>query len=316
MAAQVRGTQKLVDQMGWVIRRPLLSFLEIGWRWVFGIPFLIVCWRQMQQIAIAVPPDDTGVNNLNTQNPWVAIVQLNGVWTHYQPHVASALRWLLPVAALAWIAISAFGRSVVFKRLEGGVRFSPLPMIPLQAAWLVFLGITVWCWLRSMQWAAATHILPNGDSDLVGYFIWAIFLSLGFFSLWAVVSWPVSIAPVLMLKEKRSAASALGESFRLGRTFTSKIMEINLVMGIVKLMLIVLAMVFSAAPLPFSDELGPGALRVVSACAVGFYLVSNDYFQVVRLKSFFEFWRTFRGEQQTDLTTESIVELANERLTW
>ena len=34
-------------------------------------------------------------------------------------------------------------------------------------------------------------------------------------------------------------------------------------MGIVKLGLIVLAMVFSAAPLPFSDELGPGALHAV-----------------------------------------------------
>ena len=48
-------------------------------------------------------------------------------------------------------------------------------------------------------------------------------------------------------------------------------------MGIVKLALIVLAMVFSAAPLPFSDELGPTAMHVVRRRPTLFYLVASDY---------------------------------------
>ena len=91
------------------------------------------------------------------------------------------------------------------------------------------------------------------------------------------------------------ALSALAASFRLGRTFSGKLMEINLVMGIVKLALLVLTMVFSAAPLPFSDQLGPEALRTVSLGACAFYIVASDYFQVVRLKAFLEFRRTFRA---------------------
>jgi hypothetical protein len=82
----------------------------------------------------------------------------------------------------------------------------------------------------------------------------------------------------------------------LGRAFTSKLMEVNLVMGIVKLALVVLAMVFSAAPLPFSDQLGPDAMHAVWAGASIFYLVASDYFHVVRLKSYIEFWRTYRGD--------------------
>ena len=66
-------------------------------------------------------------------------------------------------------------------------------------------------------------------------------------------------------------------------------------MGIVKLALIVLAMVFSAAPLPFSDELGATRLHFVWAASTIFYFVASDYFQVVRLKGFVEFWRIFRG---------------------
>lgn len=78
---------------------------------------------------------------------------------------------------------------------------------------------------------------------------------------------------------------------------TAKLVEINMVMGIVNLALIVLAMVLSAAPLPFSDQLGPEALRGVWTAAVIFYLVASDYFQVVRLKGFLEFWKLFCGSQ-------------------
>jgi hypothetical protein len=296
MAHPVRGTQTLVDQMGWVFSHPLFTMLEVGWRWIFGVPFLIVCWLQAQQIAAAVPPESAGLNNLDTQNPWVAVLQLGNVWTHYQPHVAAVFYWLAPSAALVWVVVSGLGRGLVLARLEPGVRFRPVAMILFQAGWLGLLTLTLWGWLGCIQWVAATHIFPNGEADLIGYSIWAIFLTLGFYTLWALISWPLTIAPLLVLLEERSAAASFVESLKLGKAFTGKLMEINLVMGIVKLMLIVLAMVFSAAPLPFSDQLGPGALRVVTACSAIFYLVSSDYFQVVRLKSFIEFWHTFRGQ--------------------
>jgi hypothetical protein len=298
MAHPVRGTQKLVDQMGWVFQRPLLTMSEIGWRWLFGVPLLLVCWRQVRQILAAVPPESTGFTSIDSQNPWVAAVQLANVWDHYQPHVAAVLAWLAPAAAIAWAIVSGLGRSFVLRRIEPHLRFRPLAMIALQAAWLVLLASIFWGWFRSIQWAAATHITAGGEADLVGYSIWTIFLSLGFFTLWALVNWPLSVAPMLMLLEGRSASSSLGQSFSLGKAFNGKLMEINLVMGIVKLALIVLAMVFSAAPLPFSDELGQGAMHLVWAGATLFYLVASDYFHVVRLKSFVELWRTYRGDMR------------------
>ena len=62
------------------------------------------------------------------------------------------------------------------------------------------------------------------------------------------------------------------------KQFTGKLVEINLVMGIVKLALIVLAMVLSAAPLPFSDQLGADALHWVDALAVGVLSCSQRLF--------------------------------------
>ncbi len=294
MAAPLRGTQSLVGHMGWVFKRPSLMAIEVAWRWVFGVPLLMVCWVQSQRILAVLTPDSAGLSAVDAQNPWIAVVKLNDAWALYQPHVAAVLRWLVPVAALAWVVVSGVGRNLVLKRMERRLRFRPVKMIALQAAWLVLLAAVGWGWFRSMQWAAATHITASGDPDLVGYSIWAIFLSLSFFTLWALVSWALSVAPLLMLLEERSVLSALLRSLRLGKTFTGKLVEINMVMGIVKMALIVLAMVFSAAPLPFSDQLGGGALHVVWAASTVFYLLANDYFQLVRLKGFVEFWKMFR----------------------
>jgi hypothetical protein len=168
-------------------------------------------------------------------------------------------------------------------------------MVALQAAWLALLCVTFWGWFSCMRWVAASHMNAGGEPDLIGFAIWAIVLSLAFFTMWALISWTLSITPLLFLLENRGVLSSLAESLRLGREFTGKLAEINLVMGIVKLALIVLAMVFSAAPLPFSDELGPQAMHVVWAAATLFYLVASDYFHVVRLKGFMEFWRRYRG---------------------
>jgi len=300
MTAPLRGTQSLVGQMGWVFGRPALIALEVAWRWVFGIPFLALCWIEARHILAVVPPDTAGLNTVDAQNPWVASVQIARAWALYQPHVATALNWFVPMAALAWVVISGFGRSLVLQRVDPALSsrrsFRPLPVMALQAGWLALLGAAWWGWYRSMAWVSATHITADREPDLIGFAFWAIFLALGFFTAWALVSWPLSIAPLVMLLEDCGPGQALARSLRLEKAFNGKLIEINLVMGIVNLALIVLAMVFAAAPLPFSDQLGADALHEISIAALVFYLLAGDYFQLVRLKGFVEFWKMFRSD--------------------
>jgi hypothetical protein len=301
---RLRGTQSAVGQMGWVFMRPSLTALEVAWRWVIGIPVLLISWTQSAKILAALPPSSTGLDLVTLQDPWTSAVRLADAWDLYRPHVMHVLAWLAPAAAIAWVVISGLGRNLVMMRLEPRVRFRPLSVMVLQAAWLAFLALTCWGWYCSISWAAVTHIGNGAEPDLVGYTMWAIFLTLGFFTLWAVVNWPVAMAPMLVLLEERSPLSALRESFRLGRTFSSKLVEINLVMGIVKLALLVVAMVFSAVLVPFSDEVGAGALHLEWIFVSLFYLIASDYFHVVRLKGFVEFWRTFRSASETFIIEE------------
>lgn len=291
----VRATQSAVGQMGWVFARPSLTALEVAWRWIFGAPVLLVCWIQGQGILARLPPQSTGLDKVDLQDPWLSAVLLADAWDLYRPHVVHVLVWLGPLAAVAWIVISALGRNLVMRRLEPGLPFRPFSMIALQAAWLAALILTCWTWFRSIGWAAARHIGNGAEPDLVGYTVWVIVFTLGFFTLWALISWAVAIAPMLVLLERRTAFSALRQSLRLGKPFTSKLVEINLVMGIVKLALLVLAMVFSSVLIPFAEQIGAGTLHVEWIVVSIFYFVASDYFQVVRLKGFIEFWHTFRG---------------------
>jgi hypothetical protein len=292
----LRGTQTVVGQMGWVFTRPSLTMLEVTWRWLFGAPLIAICWIQAQHILAVLPVDATGLNGLDPSNPWVSSLKLAAAWDIYRPHIVDALHWLAPVAAIAWIVLSALGRNLVLKRIEPGIPFRPVALIALQAAWLAMLALTGWAWLRAIGWAAATHIGTGEEPDLVGYTMWVIFLTLGFFTLWAFASWAVTIAPMLVLLEDCGPATALSRSLRLGRPFTNKLVEINLVMGIVKLALLVVAMVFSSVLIPFSEQVGTSALHLEWVIVSIFYFIASDYFQVVRLKGFVEFWKVFRGE--------------------
>jgi len=303
----VRGTQLLVEHMGEVIRRPALTFLEIAWRWLVGIPFLWVFWTEWQKVLAAYPVTASGFAQVDTVNPWVGLVQMGGVWDYYAPHAFAILRWLLPAVAIAWILGSAVGRNLILMRMNPGVRFRPLPMMLLQACWLALVALVTWGWFVSIRWTAVTHFHQGIEPELVGFFVWSIFLSLGFYSAFALLSWPFSVAPVLMLLERRSALSALAQGFRLGKGFSSKAAEINMTLGVAKLGIIVLAMVLSAAPLPFADQLSPAALRLVTCASFVFYMVANDYFQVVRLRAVVEFRRIFRGSAPERESSQDVI---------
>ncbi|UWZ83251.1 hypothetical protein [Occallatibacter riparius] len=290
----VRGTQSIVGQMGWVFARPSLTVIEVVWRWLVGAPILFVCWVQLQKIVAELPPETTGLNALDITNPWVSALKLAVAWDMYRPHLVMVLRWLVPAAAIAWIVVSGIGRNIVLRRMEPRITFRPVAMIVLQAAWVAVFAITGWAWWASIGWAANSHIGTGAEPDLVGYTMWAIFLTLGFFTLWALINWVVAIAPMILLLEDCSTTEALARSFKLGKPFTSKLVEVNLVMGIVKLALLVLAMVFSSVLIPFADQVGAGTLHVEWLFVSVFYFVASDYFHVVRLKGFIEFWHIFR----------------------
>ncbi len=286
------GTQSLVKVIAECWHRPGLLGLELAWRWGFGIPALaLIAWLGWR-LAARLPLDQIDLSQFSLRYPiaasqWVAtVVGLVG------PPILHLVRWLAPLLAVLWAVASGLGRNVVLRRLDPQMRSAPLTLIWLQLLRIAALGATVIGWWYGLRWAAATT-LGGAEPNLVGYFAWAICLSLGAFTAWALLSWILSIAPMIALVEGVGLAGALTRSLRLGG-LAGELAEVNLILGIVKIILVLLALILSATPVPFTATMQGPPLYMWWAGVTVVYMAFSDFFQVARLGVFIRLWRAYR----------------------
>jgi hypothetical protein len=288
----VRGTQSLVHTLAGCWSRPSLLALEVAWRWLFGAPALLLLYSIGARIFAATSHqlEATGISDFALQDPMRGVVMVSDAFAILRPPVTHALVWLAPLLALGWSFVAGIGRNLVLRRYDPTLPKKPFSLIGLQLLRIIALGGSFAVWFLAIHWSAG-YALGGNEPNLVLYCALVICLSLGIFTLWALLSWVFSIAPLLALLENRGIFGSLYRSLRLG-PLTGKLVEVNLVMGIVKLALIVLAMVFSATPLPFASVMQGPPLYLWWTAVTLLYLAASDFFQVARLVAFIQFWRT------------------------
>jgi hypothetical protein len=215
------------------------------------------------------------------------------------PPVLRVTLWLAPVMVMAWVVVSSIGRTVVLRRADARLHRQVGTLIVLQAMRVIALlgSFSVWFWcMESVAELTVTGPVAVGvEPNLVGYFALVIVATLGLFTLWAVVSWALSVAPLLAMLRGLGVRGSLAAAFRLG-PLRSKLVEINLVMGIVKIALIVLAMVFSATPLPFESVTTPEFLFWWWVGVTVLYFLGSDFFHVARQVAYLQLWRAYESQ--------------------
>jgi hypothetical protein len=292
----VRGTQSFVHTLSECWRRPSLTGLEVLWRWLFGIPALLIVWTIARRILAEAPLNFAALRAMTVTNPLKASETLAEAMAVLLPPLSRVGGWLVPLLLVSWVIWSSLGRTVVLRRVDGTLQARPLTLMALQAIRVVALAGSFAVWFLCLQWAANTTVTAplehGGEPNLVGYFAMGIVLTLGLFTLWAVVSWVLSVAPLLAMLRGLGVRASLAAAFRLG-PLKSKLVEINLVMGIVKIALIVLAMVFSATPLPFESVTTPEFLTWWWIGVAVLYFIASDFFHVARLVGYLHLWRAF-----------------------
>jgi hypothetical protein len=308
----VRGTQSFVYTLSACWQRPGLTGLEVLWRWVIGVPALGLIGSRAKAILAAHTAGTSELSRLGldhallsdpvgalTANPMGAVDKLTGAISLLLPDVIKSAVWMAPVLLVAWILVSSIGRTVVLRRVDARLVARPGILMCLQAIRMAALAGTLALWWGSIQTTARVAvtdpIAAGQEPNLVLYCALAIVSTLGLFTLWAVVSWVFSVAPLLTMLRGLGAGASLKAAFRLGPV-KAKLVEINLVMGIVKIALIVLALVFSASPLPFETVATEGFLLWWWAAVTVLYLVGSDFFHVVRLVAYLDLWRAFESE--------------------
>jgi hypothetical protein len=279
-------------------KNPLWTALEVLWRWVYGIPALLVLWYEGTRLLKTVPLNIAALKSMSILDAMSASKTLAEAMAVVLPPLAHLLAWLGPVLVLVWVLVSSVGRTVVLRRVDSRLHSRLGTLMVLQAVRVVALLGSFAIWFVYMQWAARVNIVGpisvGGEPNLVGYSTLAIVGTLGLFSLWAIASWGLSVAPLLAMLRNIGVGKSFAAAFHLG-PLKSKLMEINLVMGIVKIALIVLAMVLTACPLPFEAVATPQFMFWWWLGVTVLYFVASDFFHVARLVAYLELWRTYEG---------------------
>jgi hypothetical protein len=303
-AGTVRGTQSFVHVLSHCWKHPSWTALEVLWRWVYGIPALLVLWYEGARILKTVPLDVAALKGMSVLDPMATAKTLAEAMLVLLPPVLQVAAWLGPLMVLVWIVVSSLGRTIMLRRVDSRLHARVGTRIVLQAIRVTALLGSFAVWFAGMEWAAkvnvASPIAVGNEPNLVGYFAMVIVGTLGLFSLWAIASWGLSVAPLLAMLRDVGVGGSFAAAFRLG-PLKSKLMEINLVMGIVKIALIVLAMVLSACPLPFEAVATPEFMAWWWAGVTVIYFIASDFFHVARLVSYLELWRTYEGEEGSSL---------------
>jgi hypothetical protein len=277
-------------------KRPSLTALEVAWRWTFGAPAAAVIWFQALRVVRESGVDLGALRRISIPDPQGDAAILVQLWDALRPGAERLAEWLVPALLVMWVVVSALGRTAVLRRADRTLKVRLGSMMVLQAVRVVALGGRFVLWFILVQWAGRVAIsgpiAAGGEPSPVLYAALLIVASLGLFTLWAVMSWGLSVAPLVAMLRGIGPGAALAASIRLG-AMRGKLVEINLVMGIVKIALIVLAMVASASPLPFQSVESAGFLTWWYVGVTVVYFVASDFFHVVRLVAYLDLWRLY-----------------------
>lgn len=285
-------------------KQPSLLARELVWRWLYGLPLLAVLFEAARRLGAATGTQvqATGVNDFSLQFPMQGAMAIAQAWYVLWAPVAHMLVWLLPAAMAGWALAAGLGRNLLARGYDRSLPWRPGPMIVLQLLRVAALYLAVAVWFGSIRWAAnfsLSGVSPAAETvaepSLVLYCGLVVAISVGTILLWLLASWVFSIAPLLSLLERRGVGASLARSVRLG-PMTGKLVEINLVMGFLKLASMVLVMVLSATPLAFVVSVTGIWLYVWWGAVSVLYLVLSDFFQVARAVAFMELWKFYWGD--------------------
>ena len=306
-AGKVRGTQSFVGTLSAVWRRPWLVALEVAWRWSFGAPALALVLFKVRLVLLAatggsLDPARLGLDSVLLHDPVGALsADPLGAASKFAvalslvaPGLEKLALWLVPLVLIGWVVQSSVGRTMVLRYVDDTLHVRVGTLMLLQSLRVAVLTAVFAVWLRLMGWSA--HLAVTGpialkaEPNLVLFCGLVIVISLGMFCGWAAVSWAFGIAPLLAMARDLGALASLRATLALGRV-RAKLVEINLVLGIVKIMLIVLLMVFSATPLPFASVETTEFLAWWWLGVFLLYLVASDFFHVARMVGYLDLWR-------------------------
>ena len=273
---------------GWraITRTPLLILCEISWRWTFGIAL----WSVLAYIAFSslgqVQMTDTEIRLLHALDPRASSYVLLRVMNAIVPVVLRVFAYTLPALIVLWIAAATFGRAATLRALLGPrcrkVRWSALVGVNVLRVALLFVAI-----LAFVGSSVLVGRMFRGEPEFLGA---AILLSLGVnllvVSMWSLLNWFLTLAPIFVLRDGAGTFGAFGESVDLFRERSGPYMGAAMGLGLVRLALITVVSVLSVIPLGMIGTSPMMAVIVAGITLALVYYALTDAVQIWRIAAY------------------------------
>ncbi len=288
----LRGTQSLVGVITFVFRHPSLTALELLWRWLAAAPLLALAWHSLAPAFQAIPLDAAALQSMTFFEPVRSVAVLAHQFTPFRAPLVATAKWWIPLALLVWAAVTALGRTAVLRRADPSLRPQLAPMAAVNLVRAAAFGLLLYFWFRAVSSAVyLTVVAPGrtgGEPNLVLLTALMVLTTLIFFLAWSLNIWALDLLPL------RRMAGLQGTRAQR-KQLRAKLIETNLVMGIVRVILLVLALTFSASPLPFQTRETQAYINVWWVGVAVFYILSSDLFHVVRRVTYLRLLQSIAG---------------------
>lgn len=285
--------------MSAVWKRPSLTGLELVWRWTVGIPTLAVCAWEALRISHTVTINLAALQAMTVFKPVQAAVTIGSILRMLAPAVLPVLLWLVPLGLVLRTVAAAVGRVALLRRLDERSRPRMSALFGLSALRGGALLLALAVWVAGVRWANGFAILRPArhgeEPNVVLLCAFVVFGTLALFVVWASLIWMLDAGIVFSAEREAGVFASLRGALQSGR-LRSKLVEINLVTGIVKVALIVWTMVLTSCPLPFESVESQTFLMCWWVGVIALYFVASDYFHVVRTAAYLALYRAYEME--------------------
>lgn len=278
--------------MAFVWKHPFLTGLELFWRWLAIAPLFWLAWHALSTKIAAVRLDTKALEAMTFFEPVRSVTTLAVALRPYVPLVRHTALWWAPLAFSVWTVLSTWGRTAIIRRTDPALVPRWMFLFLYRSLRTFSFTALLMLWGLCLSAALSATVLHQdqhgAEPNLVLFTAEAVALTLAAFMLWSLTVWLLDLPPLLAM-----AGGPLVAAER--RHLRAKLVETNLVMGIVRVALFVLAMTFSASPLPFQSQETQAYIDVWWVGVAVFYVVSSDFFHVVRYVTYLRLLQTVRS---------------------
>ena len=274
-----------------VLRRPVLVFAEIAWRWCFGLASLALLGMTCLLFLSSIRVTDSDMQLARSGSPWILADALARLLHANSAPLLRALAVLVPGMAILWTIAASIGRLITVPSLvtprpdKPSAAFPALLLISFLRSALMLALIAGYLGCAFVAAVAASSI--GGDQQMQVQLSFLIFMPLFLLVLlaWAVLNWFFAIAPIFAIRDARPALTSFADAVHLFSACKRDFFAIGSAYGLAKTIAIIVVTVAGialAVALSSSPALMTAALTLLTLV----YFVFADLLTLARLASY------------------------------